>query len=335
MRLAKGRAARAPWCRRPARSTGSRKSTSRLTCSTPPAAPTLSITRRSGTATPNSSIRRMSTTLTPRARRSSRSPRSIERMPNRWRLFGRDGRARLVAEHLPRDPGSPASSAADMPCMLPDGVVVGVLKSACASSHSTNSGAPASCAWRATPVDRSHREAVIAAEHDRKGALVRDGVGALAQGARPRRDLGEVAGLIGGRRRFERDRRRRHHVAEIFDDVPELAQAVEEPGDPQGRRPHDRAGLARADIDRRAEDRDALVFADWVAGGRHADSLARSLAGRNETGGAPPPMIAGRATRRNRRGALVIPGRGNCVRRSARPLPLAGRARVGVPAPHR
>jgi hypothetical protein len=36
--------------------------------------------------------------------------------------------------------------------MLPDGEVSGVLKSAWASSHSTNSGLPSSCQCRATPL---------------------------------------------------------------------------------------------------------------------------------------------------------------------------------------
>jgi hypothetical protein len=35
--------------------------------------------------------------------------------------------------------------------MLPEGEVAGVLKSVCASSHSTNSSRPLSAAWRATP----------------------------------------------------------------------------------------------------------------------------------------------------------------------------------------
>ena len=52
---------------------------------------------------------------------------------------------------MPSKPASPQKKATGMPCMLPDGEVAGVLKSECASSHSTNSGRPASAAWRATP----------------------------------------------------------------------------------------------------------------------------------------------------------------------------------------
>ena len=51
----------------------------------------------------------------------------------------------------PRGPARPHSIASDMPCMLPDGEVSGVLKSEWASSHRTNSSRPASAAWRATP----------------------------------------------------------------------------------------------------------------------------------------------------------------------------------------
>ena len=63
---------------------------------------------------------------------------------------GLDQPMRLVAEH-PLEPGSPHSMASDMPCMLPDGELSGVLKSEWASSQRTNSSRPASVACRATP----------------------------------------------------------------------------------------------------------------------------------------------------------------------------------------
>ncbi len=106
----------------------------------------MSSTRRSGTATPNSSITRMSTTSMPRARSACRSARSTERIPNRCRSPGAIRHGASSSPNTASSPASPHSSAADMPCMLPDGVVSGVLKSACASSHSTTSGRPASLA---------------------------------------------------------------------------------------------------------------------------------------------------------------------------------------------
>src|SRR5688572_24861579 len=107
----------------------------------------------------------------------------------------------------------------------------------------------------------AHRQAVVAAEHDRAGAGPGDGMGALAEKARPGRDRGEVAGLVVRERRVGGDRRRRREVPLILDLMTELAKALHQPGRPQGRRSHDGAGLARAEIDGRAEEGETLSAA--------------------------------------------------------------------------
>ena len=105
---------------------------------------TVRITSRMMAAAPRSSTVRMSKTLTPRSPIASRSAGSIERMPSWKTLFG--GTSGRSAGRMPVEAASPQKKATGMPCMLPDGEVCGVLKSAWASSQSTKSGRPTSAA---------------------------------------------------------------------------------------------------------------------------------------------------------------------------------------------
>ncbi len=122
---------RAPPCRRPGAMVGSRKSTSRLTCSIPSAARTRSMIRRIDSAKPSSSSRRMSTTSTPRALRSRRSSASIERMPKRCTCDGsirargsspnRASKPGLAAQHRDRHAVHVARRARFSACCSPNG----------------------------------------------------------------------------------------------------------------------------------------------------------------------------------------------------------------------
>jgi hypothetical protein len=72
-------------------------------------------------------------------------------MPTWW-TFGHGTGTRSTPSKSQSQPGSPVSTATGMPWTLPEGEVAGVLKSVCASSHSTCSFRPAAPARRAMPL---------------------------------------------------------------------------------------------------------------------------------------------------------------------------------------
>ena len=104
--------------------------------------------------------------------------------------------------------------------------------------------------------DRPHRQAVIAAEHDRRPPRARDRVGLARQEPRPGRDLGERVGLAF--RRGRANGRRRGEIAPVLDVVPQIPEQSYDARDAKHGRPHRRAGNPRARFDRRAEDGDRL-----------------------------------------------------------------------------
>ena len=100
-----------------------------------------------------------------RAESASR-PRPPLRMPI-WRICS--GRIAGISPPMPVSISGPwpHRQATGMPWMLPDGVMVAVLRSAWASNHSTRSFAAGLAAVAGHRADRADREAMIAAEHDR------------------------------------------------------------------------------------------------------------------------------------------------------------------------
>ena len=101
---------------------------------------------------PSSSMARMSNTWKPAARTRRFSPGSTLRMP-----ICRSSGARRAGSCGLKPPSSTSSAgpspnrqATGMPCRLPVGVSAAVLKSACASSHSTRSLRPCARTCRAT-----------------------------------------------------------------------------------------------------------------------------------------------------------------------------------------
>ena len=107
-------------------------------------------------------------------------------------------------------------------------------------------------------VDRTDREAVVAAEHDGDLARRHRVEHPVADGARPGRHVGDVAQRrhgLQGRRRPGRD------VAVVDDGPAEVFELGRKARGAQGRRPHDAARLVRAGLQRDADQSD-----DGVAG---------------------------------------------------------------------
>ena len=103
-------------------------------------------------------------------------------------------------------------------------------------------------------IHRTHRERVIAAEKDRDGPRSRQLVGPRTQFPRPALDFPVVLRIVGRRvRQFghlaDRD------VAVIADFTRQPVEHGQKTGRSQRRRSHQGSALRRADIDRRAEQR--------------------------------------------------------------------------------
>ncbi len=113
-------------------------------------------------------------------------------------------------------------------------------------------------------VDRAHRQRMIAAEKHRQRAGARHRVGAFARGANPALDFAVVF-RVRGLRAVDEGEIAAQQVAVILH---REAKAFEQHGEArgaQGRRPHQRALLRRADLDRHAEQRDAsgIAVVSW------------------------------------------------------------------------
>ena len=105
--------------------------------------------------------------------------------------------------------------------------------------------------------DRSHRQAVIAAKHDRGPPGARRGVGLPRQQSRPGRHVGEPMRPAFRGRRIDA-RMGKHEIAPILDIEAEIAERFDDPRRSQHRGPHRGACNAGARFDRRAENGDRL-----------------------------------------------------------------------------
>ena len=103
--------------------------------------------------------------------------------------------------------------------------------------------------------DGPHRQAVIAAEYDRRASGPRDCIGFASQRPRPGRHIGEPMRLAFRRGRVDK-RMGRGEVAAVLDVMAEVPQRLHDPGGAQHGRPHRRARHACPRLDRRAEDGD-------------------------------------------------------------------------------
>ena len=100
------------------------------------------------------------------------------------------------------------------------------------------------------PIDGAERQAVVAPGGQRHRPLVERRLDGLRQRLRP-----------GGHRRQARGAGRESgggDVAPVLHRVAEVPQRAHQPGGAQGRRPHERPRLVGADLDRRADQGDAL-----------------------------------------------------------------------------
>jgi len=102
--------------------------------------------------------------------------------------------------------------------------------------------------------DRAHRQAVVAADHDRRPPGLQRLVGLAADEARPRGDAGVIARRA-AQRRDRRLGRGKREIARILHLVAEAREDARQTGDAQHRRPHRGAGEARPVFDRRPQDR--------------------------------------------------------------------------------
>ena len=127
---------------------------------------------------------------------------------------------------------------------------------------------------RCEPTERSQRDGVVAAEHERLRALLECEADEPGDAAARRFDLGQVA-----RARVRLLGRLQHRgldVAPVEDVVADPVEPVVEPRVADGGRPHVDASAARAEIERRSDDRDLLVLShdakpywlDWLGLGR-------------------------------------------------------------------
>ena len=144
-----------------------------------------------------------------------------------------------------------------MPWTLPLGDVAGVFMSPCASIQIRPSGLP-----RRPPGplgrgrDRTGREAVVAAEHERKSAALERRERHLVDLLTDPRDVQDVflpivvlVLRLGNRRR---------QVAVVDDRVAQPREALAEAGDTKRRRPHVHAPSSAAEIERHANDVNGL-----------------------------------------------------------------------------
>ena len=97
-----------------------------------------------------------------------------------------DGRQRSPS-WVNDSPARPSAAASGIPCTLPDGLVSGVLRSPCASIQIT----PPGCARGARETgERAERDRVVAAEHERAGAVASDSATSAASRAQASRISG-------------------------------------------------------------------------------------------------------------------------------------------------
>ena len=149
----------------------------------------------------------------------------------------------------------PRSAASGMPWTLPLCDVAGVFMSPCASIHSRPIG---SCLRRLRPLGRGADgpggEAVVAAQHERQGALRERRAGALVEHPAHVRDVAdELLPLV---RPLARFRNRRRQIALVDDGDAEAGEAIAEAGDAKRRRPHVHAAAVAAEVEGHADDVD-------------------------------------------------------------------------------
>ena len=151
----------------------------------------------------------------------------------------------------------PRSAASGMPCTFPLWLVAGVFMSPCASIQIS----PIGCsrvflAHSADAATEPGAEAVIAAEHDRHGALEQRLERRLIQLLADLGDLPDV--LLALVSRLLRFGDRRGEVALVDDRAAEARDLLAEPGDPKRRGSHVHAAAVAAEIQRDADDVDGL-----------------------------------------------------------------------------
>ena len=148
----------------------------------------------------------------------------------------------------------PSSAATGMPWMLPEGDESGRVDVAVGVDPEEAQLLPLPPAEGGDARHGARGDRVVAAEHQRKVAAGHDPIDLLARHRRRADDLGEVA------RVHVADLELLHvldgDVAVVHDRVPQLAQPVLDPGDPDGGRPHVHAPPAGAEVHGDAQDVD-------------------------------------------------------------------------------
>ena len=106
--------------------------------------------------------------LIPSSRIRSRSRASTDAQSDERDAVRIDRRQRPVLALEAARPSSPIAAASGIPCTLPLGEVSGVFRSPCASIQRT----PPTPRAAREPAERSERDRVVAAEHERQRALL-------------------------------------------------------------------------------------------------------------------------------------------------------------------
>ena len=147
--------------------------------------------------------------------------------------------------------------ASGIPWTLPLGLLSGVFISACASIQIKPSFSPRRRKNCETPRDRSHRDGMIAAEHQRELAGAQRAIHHLRH---QRVQVSAICGRYLAREcpsgvAFALDHR---NVAEVFHFIAQRREPPIEIGHAHGRGTHVDAAPSLAEIERRADDRDVL-----------------------------------------------------------------------------